>query len=181
MIYSNSDGGARGNPGPGAIGVIIRKNGQVVLRYSKFIGERVTNNTATTITVSVANIGVLAVTGVDIEIMPNENLALNTITKSYLGDLDPGDFTTANFNIMPKMNGEIPIDFKITYTNTLGVSVEETKQAVLKVGETALISAAAVGAFTVDQNMLGYIGLIAIVRVVVFVVYYLIKSKRRRN
>jgi len=44
MIYSNSDGGARGNPGPGAIGVVIRKDGKILMRYSGYIGSRVTNN-----------------------------------------------------------------------------------------------------------------------------------------
>lgn len=46
MIYVNSDGGARGNPGPGAIGILIRKDGEILLKYSEFIGERVTNNIA---------------------------------------------------------------------------------------------------------------------------------------
>ncbi len=46
MIYTNSDGGARGNPGPGAIGVIIRKDGNILTKYSNYIGARVTNNTA---------------------------------------------------------------------------------------------------------------------------------------
>ncbi|MBR9701671.1 ribonuclease HI family protein [Candidatus Pacearchaeota archaeon] len=46
MIYTNSDGGARGNPGPGAIGVIVRKEGKIIRRYSKFIGRQVTNNVA---------------------------------------------------------------------------------------------------------------------------------------
>lgn len=46
MIYTNSDGGARGNPGPGAIGVVIRKDGQILMRYSGFIGKEVTNNIA---------------------------------------------------------------------------------------------------------------------------------------
>ncbi|MBU2562735.1 MAG: ribonuclease HI family protein [Nanoarchaeota archaeon] len=46
MIYTNSDGGARGNPGPGAIGVIIREDGKILTRYSKFLGRRVTNNIA---------------------------------------------------------------------------------------------------------------------------------------
>ena len=46
MIYTNSDGGARGNPGPGAIGVIIRKDGEILTKTSKFLGTRVTNNTA---------------------------------------------------------------------------------------------------------------------------------------
>ncbi len=46
MIYTNSDGGARGNPGPGAIGVIIRKDGKILTKYSGFIGKIVTNNIA---------------------------------------------------------------------------------------------------------------------------------------
>ena len=46
MIYTNSDGGARGNPGPGAIGVVIRKDGHILWKYSAFIGKQVTNNIA---------------------------------------------------------------------------------------------------------------------------------------
>jgi len=46
MIYTNSDGGARGNPGPGAIGVVVRKDGEILMKYSKFLGQRVTNNVA---------------------------------------------------------------------------------------------------------------------------------------
>ena len=46
MIFTNSDGGARGNPGPGAIGVLVRKDGQILSRYSAKIGNNVTNNIA---------------------------------------------------------------------------------------------------------------------------------------
>jgi len=45
MLYTNSDGGARGNPGPGAIGVLIRKNNKIIKTYSKKVGK-VTNNVA---------------------------------------------------------------------------------------------------------------------------------------
>jgi len=44
MIYTNSDGGCRGNPGPGAIGVIVRTNRTILTKYSAFIGRQVTNN-----------------------------------------------------------------------------------------------------------------------------------------
>ena len=44
MIYTNSDGGCRGNPGPGAIGVIVRTNKTILTKYSGFIGRQVTNN-----------------------------------------------------------------------------------------------------------------------------------------
>ncbi len=46
MIYTNSDGGCRGNPGPGAVGAIVRRDGHILTKSSKFIGERVTNNIA---------------------------------------------------------------------------------------------------------------------------------------
>jgi ribonuclease HI len=46
MIFTNSDGGCRGNPGPGAIGVIIRTNKTILTKYSAFIGRQVTNNIA---------------------------------------------------------------------------------------------------------------------------------------
>jgi len=45
MIYTNSDGGSRGNPGQGAIGVLVRDNESIVEMYSEKIG-RVTNNVA---------------------------------------------------------------------------------------------------------------------------------------
>jgi ribonuclease HI len=46
MIYTNSDGGARGNPGPGAVAALVRKEGEILTKSSKFIGESVTNNIA---------------------------------------------------------------------------------------------------------------------------------------
>ena len=46
MIYTNSDGGARGNPGPGAIGIIVRDDDKILTRYSQMVGDYVTNNMA---------------------------------------------------------------------------------------------------------------------------------------
>jgi len=46
MICTNSDGGSRGNPGPGAIGVIVREDGKILTKYSAGIGKLVTNNVA---------------------------------------------------------------------------------------------------------------------------------------
>ncbi len=45
MIYTNSDGGSRGNPGLAAIGVIVRKDNEILSAYSEKIGET-TNNVA---------------------------------------------------------------------------------------------------------------------------------------
>lgn len=46
MIYTNSDGGCRGNPGPGAIGILVREEGEILQTYSSMVGSYVTNNIA---------------------------------------------------------------------------------------------------------------------------------------
>ncbi len=43
MIYTNSDGGSKGNPGPGAIGVIVREDEKILIQYSAKIGEATSN------------------------------------------------------------------------------------------------------------------------------------------
>lgn len=45
MLYTNSDGGSRGNPGPGAIGALIRNEDKILKTSNKKIGN-VTNNQA---------------------------------------------------------------------------------------------------------------------------------------
>ena len=45
IIYT--DGGARGNPGPGGVGVVIADNkGKVLKEYGEYLGENITNNEA---------------------------------------------------------------------------------------------------------------------------------------
>lgn len=43
IVYA--DGGARGNPGPSGIGVVIERGGRVIGKYAQSIGQR-TNNEA---------------------------------------------------------------------------------------------------------------------------------------
>jgi len=45
ILIIHTDGGARGNPGPAAIGVVIEKNGKLIHQFGKRIGES-TNNVA---------------------------------------------------------------------------------------------------------------------------------------
>lgn len=45
MIYTNSDGGARGNPGPAAIGVLVRNGDSILEMHSEKVGNT-TNNVA---------------------------------------------------------------------------------------------------------------------------------------
>jgi len=44
-VIIHTDGGARGNPGPAAVGVVIEQNGQCITEFGEKIGET-TNNVA---------------------------------------------------------------------------------------------------------------------------------------
>lgn len=44
-IVIHTDGGARGNPGPAAIGVVIAAEGEEVIEFGEYVGEQ-TNNWA---------------------------------------------------------------------------------------------------------------------------------------
>jgi len=44
VIYT--DGGARGNPGPAAAGVVIQENGRTIADFGKYLGDDRTNNWA---------------------------------------------------------------------------------------------------------------------------------------
>ena len=46
MIITNSDGGSRGNPGNGAIGVVIRDDEKILEEYGALLKGEVTNNVA---------------------------------------------------------------------------------------------------------------------------------------
>lgn len=46
MIYTNSDGGARGNPGPAAVGVVVRNDSGILLEYKEKLKGKRTNNFA---------------------------------------------------------------------------------------------------------------------------------------
>lgn len=46
MITLNTDGGARGNPGPAAIGVVIKKDDLPLAAFSRYLGDKLTNNRA---------------------------------------------------------------------------------------------------------------------------------------
>lgn len=44
-LVVHTDGGARGNPGPAAVGVVVEENNKIILEFGKAIGET-TNNVA---------------------------------------------------------------------------------------------------------------------------------------
>jgi ribonuclease HI len=46
-IIINTDGASRGNPGKGAVGIVVsNEKGEIIKKYSEYLGDKVTNNEA---------------------------------------------------------------------------------------------------------------------------------------
>ena len=80
----NVDGGARGNPGPAAIGVVIRQGDEVIDEISERIGEA-TNNVAEyrALIAGISRAGELGAT--EIELVGDSELVVRQVKGEYKG------------------------------------------------------------------------------------------------
>lgn len=79
----HTDGGARGNPGPGAIGVIIEEDGKVVDAFGRFLGEMVTNNQAEYRAVEAALLRARELGGGDITVYLDSELVASQLRREF--------------------------------------------------------------------------------------------------
>lgn len=89
-IIIHTDGGARGNPGPAAIGVVVcNDKGQVLKKYGEYLGDKFTNNQAEYRAVIFALKKVKALFGkkkaqnIEIEIRSDSELLVNQLNGKY--------------------------------------------------------------------------------------------------
>lgn len=88
IIYT--DGGARGNPGPAAIGAVIcDEKGQALKKYGEYLGDDLTNNQAEYMAVIFALKKVKALFGkkkakdAEIEVRSDSELLINQLNGKY--------------------------------------------------------------------------------------------------
>ncbi len=86
MVYEKleiyTDGGARGNPGPAGIGVVIWHGNKLVGTYSKYIGEA-TNNQAEYEAVVYALQHAKRLKALELDIYMDSELAVNQLNRKY--------------------------------------------------------------------------------------------------
>jgi len=119
IIYT--DGGAKGNPGPGAIGVVFtNEKGEVFKKYSEYLGENFTNNEAEYLALIFALkkfkqiFGKKLAKNTEIEIRSDSELMIKQLKGEYKV-LDPKiqplfleawnlrlDFKKVNFKLIPR-------------------------------------------------------------------------------
>lgn len=115
VVYT--DGGARGNPGPAGIGVVIcNEKGEVIKKYGEFLGDNMTNNEAEYGAVIFALkklkllLGKEKVKQAEVEIRADSELMVNQMTGKYkLTDRRIQDFFITIWNLKIEFKS---IDFK---------------------------------------------------------------------
>jgi len=115
VVYT--DGGARGNPGPAGIGVVIcNEKGEVIKKYGEFLGDDMTNNEAEYGAVIFALkklkllLGKEKVKQAEVEIRADSELMVNQMTGKYkLTDRRIQDFFITIWNLKIEFKS---IDFK---------------------------------------------------------------------
>jgi ribonuclease HI len=81
-IVIHTDGGARGNPGPAAIGAVLESNGEIIQQISECIGKT-TNNQAEYQAVHAALVAALQYGAKRVEVFCDSELVVKQIRGEY--------------------------------------------------------------------------------------------------
>ena len=83
-LIIHTDGGARGNPGPAGIGVVIYDpNGNLIKKYGKYIGDEKTNNEAEYEAVIAALVAAEKLGGKDLQFNLDSELVVRQLNNIY--------------------------------------------------------------------------------------------------
>ncbi len=161
-----------------SIGYIVGGETSFDLFISSVSPKIVTNDTETTVSINVANTGLLNAESVRVELLEGEGYDRNTVTSKFLGKLDAGDYTTASFNIIPTKRGEIRINMILRYTDSTGANREIPAEATMYLslqGPSNQITSTSGG------SVFQYTGIIVVIGICVFITYYFFKARRKRQ
>src|SRR3989338_10637761 len=83
-LVINTDGGARGNPGPAGIGVVIQSvDGKVLEKFGKYLGDNKTNNQAEYTAILEAMKAAKRLAGTHLEFRMDSELAVRQLNHIY--------------------------------------------------------------------------------------------------
>ena len=82
------------------------------------------------ITVSLSNIGPSNIKYLIMEVLPSKAYEILNPPRTYIGNLEPDDYETAEFDFYPKKSGFIPVNVRLEYKDDLNnpiIDIKETK------------------------------------------------------
>lgn len=156
------------------VGLIVGGTTEFSVDMQEFVGG--------TITLSVANIGVNPATSVAVKIPTQERFSVIGGSSLILGNLNPGDYTIASFQLVPRANatrGDLIVE--ISYTDTFGVRqiLQEEVPVGLGTVESQFQSRFQQGQPSYGFGFLGYIAIGAII-IVGLVVFFKFRKRKKK-
>lgn len=123
-----------------------------------------TKKKAGKVVVSLANTGPSILKFATIEIMPSQKYNMISNSKSYLGNLDPDDFETSEFDIYPGESGDIPLKVRVSYKDSYNQDMTYEQDVNMKVYSSLEMSKYGLGAG--ESNILASV--IAYLAIIIF-------------
>lgn len=124
---------------PGVYNIPVKITGQNNYSSQDYIGLVVAGTTdfeisyqetAGAFSVNVANVGVNTGSAVTVSLPKQENFTIAGSSSAVIGNLNPGDYTSAIFQITKKGAGEV-LEVEIQYTDTSGKRHKELKELIV--------------------------------------------------
>jgi hypothetical protein len=103
------------------IGLVVAGTTDFDISYQETVGA---------FSVNVANVGVNTASAVTVSLPKQENFAISGSSSAVIGILNPGDYTSAIFQITKKGAGDI-LEVEIQYTDTSGKRHKESKELIV--------------------------------------------------
>jgi hypothetical protein len=142
--YSNED----------VMGLVVAGTTDFDISYVETLGS---------FSLNVANVGISNANAVAVNLPRQKNFSITGATSSVIGNLNPGDYTSANFQIIKTPGGGDDLELEILYTDTSGQRHTVTKLLPVVLGTTGAQS----GRATAGTNYTLW-GLVAVIIVVLY-------------
>jgi len=149
------------------ISTLVGGESDFVISLQDITPEIVEKNKIVEITIGIINDGLLDARSVRIALLKNEDFETGQITEEVIGDLDSGDYTSVDFEIMPKKDDIITLPIRIYYLDSIGKNRQKNYNLTLKVGVTEF--------YTIkseiekkENNTLLYITIGAIILIIIY-------------
>ena len=84
------------------------------------------------IVISISNTGPADIKFLTVELLPSDDFITFSNSKTYIGNLEPDDFETAEFEIYVDKEGEIPLELKVEYRDNYNMKHETAHSLKIK-------------------------------------------------
>lgn len=129
-----------------------------------------------TVTVSLSNIGPSDIKYAILELIPTKNYEVISNPQKYIGNLEPDDFETIEFEIFVKKSGNIPLLLKLDYKNNYNKKISSTNTINLKSFSSSELSRYGLGQG--NNTIFNFIFFIALI---IFIYIFFIEWKHEKN